>query len=137
MPSTAACQAGDHVLSWRGRRVKAAACSARVSSACRLLARVRELEAGEQRLQALEASLAAAATAEAAEAAAGAAAAAERAAGAAAAAAAAEAAPEADAKRGASNSGSEAGSAAAAGDATALFNPDWVPPNAALASASI
>ena len=104
----------------------------------RLLARVRELEAGEQRLKALEAGLAAAAEAEAAAAAA--------AAQAGAAAAAAMAAAERDAVTAAASgaagkppgceagvheerpcgSGSEAGTAPTALGADALYNPDWV-----------
>ena len=106
---------------------------------CRLLARVRELEAGEQRLQALEAGLAAAAEAEAAAAAAAAAQAVAAAAAATAAeerdAAAAAATSAADKPHGCEvavcgevpcGSGSEAGSAPTALGADALYNPDWV-----------
>lgn len=100
----------------------------------RLLERVRELEAGEQRLQALEASLALAAASAAAAAAAEAAAAAAIADAAAAAApppganaldpnpaAIAQAAPERS-----SASSSSVGSAAAAAGTRGLFDPDWV-----------
>ena len=85
---------------------------------------MRELEAGEQRLQALEAGLAAAAKAEAA-----AAAAAEQEAAAAAASGAADKLPSCEvAVRGERpcGSGSEAGSALTALGADALYNPDWV-----------
>lgn len=99
----------------------------------RLLERVRELEAGEQRLQALEAGLAAAAAeaeaAAAAQAIAAAAAAAEQDSAAAAALSAADEPPGCEvAARGerSCGSGSEAGSAPTALGADALYNPDWV-----------
>lgn len=107
----------------------------RASRKRRLLARVRELEAGEQRLQALEAGLAAAAEAEAAtasaaaQAAAAAASAAKRDAAGAAASGAADKPPGCEvAVRGERpcGSGSEAGSAPTALGADALYNPDWV-----------